>query len=135
MTNKTTANQKRNVANDSLSTKRFYLRTGKGATDRMSADIDLMGVRARLFINADHSCDVYKILRNNAIGKKPIATGIFRKHQLAGKDKMPDIQGVVQTAKGSKIAFVGWAHDTDFDPYYVIQIDEFVRAGKFIAFN
>ena len=115
-------------------TKRFFLRTGQHATDRMSANIDLMGIPARLFINADHSCEVFKILKNKKLGTKPIATGLFAKHPLAGKNKMPDIRGVVQTAKGSKIAFVGWKHDAAFDPYYVIQIDEFVRAGKFLSF-
>lgn len=116
-------------------TKRFFLRTGTTVGDRMSADIELMGIKARLFINTDHSCEVFKVLRGNKLGNKPIATGLFRKHQLSGKDKMPNIQGVVKTAKGSKIGFVGWKHEDAFDAYYVIQVDEFVRAGKFISFN
>ena len=115
--------------------KRFFLRTGLTAGDRMTADIDLVGIEARLFINADFSCDVYKVLKNKKLGSKPIAIGRFEKHPLAGRNKMPDIRGIVTTGKGSKIAFVGWAHDVDFDPYYVIQVDEFVRAGKFISFN
>jgi len=118
--------------------KHFYLRTGKGASDRMVADIDLMGIKSRLFINNDKSCEVFKINANNKIGKKPIATGKFFKHPMAGIEsakQMPDIRGVVNTAKGSKIAFVGWAHDVEVDPYYVIQVDEFVRAGKFITFE
>lgn len=119
----------------STDNKRFFLRTGVDATDRMSADIELLGIPARLFINADHTCDVYKVLKNKKLGNKPIAIGRFEKHPLAGRDKMPDMRGVVTTGKGSKIAFVGWAHDKDFDPYYVIQVDEFVRAGKFISFN
>lgn len=114
--------------------KHFYLRTGLQATDRMAADIDLMGIDSRLFINADHTCEIFKVLKNKKLGAKPIATGHFEKHPLAGKNNMPDMRGIVNTAKGSKIAFVGWAHDTAFDPYYVIQIDEFVRAGKFISF-
>jgi len=114
--------------------KHFYLRTGLTATDRMSADIDLMGISARLFINADKTCDIYKVLKNKKLGNKPIAIGRFEKHPLAGKNRMPDIRGIVTTGKGSKIAFVGWIHDADFDPYYVIQVDEFVRAGKFISF-
>ena len=114
--------------------KHFYLRSGLTAGDRMSADIELMGIPARLFINADRTCDVYKILANKKLGKKPIAIGRFEKHPLAGKNKMPDMRGIVTTGKGSKIAFVGWIHDKDFDPYYVIQVDEFVRAGKFISF-
>lgn len=116
------------------STKRFFLRTGIDVTDRMSADIDLMGIEARLFINADKTCEVFKVLKNKKLGNKPIAIGRFEKHPLAGRDKMPDIRGIVATGKGSKIAFVGWAHDVEFDPYYVIQVDEFVRAGKFISF-
>lgn len=115
--------------------KHFYLRTGTTAGDRMSADIELMGVGARLFINADKTCDVYKVLKDKKLGSKPIAIGRFEKHPLAGRDKMPDIRGIVTTGKSSKIAFVGWIHDADFDPYYVIQVDEFVRAGKFISFN
>jgi len=116
-------------------TQRFFLRTGRDATDRMSADIELMGISARLLINADKTCDVYKVLKNKKLGSKPIAIGRFEKHPLAGRSNMPDIRGIVTTGKGSKIAFVGWQHDADFDPYYVIQVDEFVRAGKFIAFN
>ena len=115
--------------------KRFFLRTGRDATDRMSADIELMGIKARLLINADKTCDVFKVLKNKKLGAKPIAIGRFEKHPLAGRKNMPDIRGIVTTGKGSKIAFVGWVHDKDFDPYYVIQVDEFVRAGKFISFN
>lgn len=115
--------------------KRFYLRTGTTAGDRMSADISLLTIPARLFINADHSCEIFKVLKNKKLGNKPIAIGRFEKHPLAGRDNMPDIRGIVTTGKGSKIAFVGWEHDADFDPYYVIQVDEFVRAGKFISFN
>ena len=114
--------------------KHFYLRRGATAADRMSADIELMGIAARLLINADKTCDVYKVLKNKKLGAKPIAIGRFEKHPLAGKNKMPDIRVIVTTGKGSKIAFVGWIHDADFDPYYVIQVDEFVRAGKFISF-
>ena len=120
--------------NTATTNKHFYLRRGTTATDRMSADIELLGVQARLFINADHTCDVYKVLKNKKLGSKPIAIGRFEKHPLAGKNKMPDMRGIVTTGKGSKIAFVGWIHDKDFDPYYVIQADEFVRAGKFISF-
>ena len=114
--------------------KHFFLRTGREANDRMSADIELLGIPARLIINADKTCEIFKLLKNKKLGTKPIATGRFEKHPLAGKDKMPDMRGIVTTAKGSKIAFVGWKHDPDFDPYYVIQVDEFVRAGKFINF-
>ena len=115
-------------------TKRFFLRTGLTAGDRMSADIDLMGIDARLFVNADHSCEIFKVLKNKKLGAKPIAIGRFEKHPLQGRNNMPDMRGIVTTGKGSKIAFVGWQHDKDFDPYYVIQVDEFVRAGKFISF-
>jgi len=114
--------------------KHFYLRSGITAGDRMSADISLIGIDARLFINADKTCDVYKVLKNKKLGSKPIAIGRFEKHPLAGRKNMPDMRGIVTTGKGSKIAFVGWIHDADFDPYYVIQVDEFVRAGKFISF-
>ena len=114
---------------------RFFLRTGYTAGDRMSADIELMGIKSRLLINDDRSAEVFKVLKNKKLGAKPIAIGRFEKHPLAGRDKMPDIRGIVTTGKGSKIAFVGWQHDADFDPYYVIQVDEFVRAGKFISFN
>lgn len=116
-------------------TKHFYLRTGRGAADRMLADIDLMGIKARLFINKDQTAEIFKINANNKIGKKPIAKGKFFKHPMAGTDKMPDIRGVVETGKGSKIGFVGWAHSPEVDPYYVLQVDEFVRKGKFMTFK
>lgn len=119
---------------NNTTTNHFYLRRGVDANDRMSADIKLLDIPARLLINADKTCDVYKVLKNKKLGNKPIAIGRFEKHPLAGRDKMPDIRGIVTTGKGSKIAFVGWIHDAEFDPYYVIQVDEFVRAGKFISF-
>lgn len=134
-TQPTTTNRRYNMTTQTTTTnKHFYLRRGAQATDRMTADIELIGIKARLFINADKTCDVYKVLKNKKLGSKPIAIGRFEKHPLAGRDKMPDIRGIVTTSKGSKIAFVGWVHDADFDPYYVIQVDEFVRAGRFISF-
>jgi hypothetical protein len=114
--------------------KPIYLRAGATASDRSSAELELLGIQSRLFINADHTAEVYKVLKGNKLGAKPIAKGVFAKHPKAGVKKNPDIRGVVTTSKGSKISFVGWKHADEFDEYYVLSVDGFARTGTLVQF-
>lgn len=111
----------------------FFLRTGAKTSDPMTAAVVIGGLEGQLIVNAAGECKVFRKLKEG-FSKKPMATGTFAKHPRAGQGKNPDIRAVVSTGKGARITFVGWAHDIENDPYYVLHIDDFQRKGTFHTF-
>jgi len=107
-----------------------YLRAGTDAKDLTSGQINFEGIECTMLVDAKGNIGIHKNVKT-ALGYavKPIAKGNF-KASNSKAEGVPDLNGFVETKKGSKFRLVAWFHEQNGDEFYVVRYDAMVRKGK-----